>query len=191
MHKNGDSLDYQIENLEILTRKEFAHKYVSRAMKSRSKYRNVSWDENSNKWKVRIIYEGNIYEKFVDSETDAAVIADYISYCTYRDDENYNFIYTDHTELLDSYKKMLLKYGENSKAIRQRASQGNKRKGTYSKFLGVGFDERRKKWTARIKKDGKTIWLGSFIMEIDAARAYDEAAAELYGEYAKLNFRKI
>lgn len=36
---------------------------------------------------------------------------------------------------------------------------------------------------------GRVIRLGSFKNEIDAAKAYDEAAKELYREYACLNFK--
>jgi hypothetical protein len=41
---------------------------------------------------------------------------------------------------------------------------------------------------AKIKKDRVLRWLGSFRGEIAAAQAYDEAARELFGEHARLNF---
>lgn len=43
-------------------------------------------------------------------------------------------------------------------------------------------------WGARIQKDGKRLYLGNFPTKEDAARAYDEKAKELFGEYAWLNF---
>ena len=41
---------------------------------------------------------------------------------------------------------------------------------------------------AYIKKDGVMRSLGHFEDEIDAAEARDEAARELFGEHARLNF---
>lgn len=37
-------------------------------------------------------------------------------------------------------------------------------------------------------RGGKPLWLGSFDLEIDAAKAYDEKAKELHGAFAILNF---
>lgn len=47
------------------------------------------------------------------------------------------------------------------------------------------------KWAARIRHDSKAIWLGSHTSEIDAAKAYDQAAMAHYGEFAYLNFPSV
>jgi hypothetical protein len=44
------------------------------------------------------------------------------------------------------------------------------------------------KYQARIKAGGKQLHLGLFIDEVDAARAYDKAAIEHFGEFANVNF---
>jgi hypothetical protein len=58
---------------------------------------------------------------------------------------------------------------------------------TSSRFRGVTFRKNVGKWAARIRYLGKEIWLGLFDSEIDAAKAYDEAAKKYHGEFARLN----
>jgi hypothetical protein len=53
--------------------------------------------------------------------------------------------------------------------------------GRASRYKGVTLDARTGKWIAGIG-------LGSYTEEIDAARAYDNAAVLIFGEYAAPNF---
>lgn len=62
-----------------------------------------------------------------------------------------------------------------------------KRHGTSSIYKGVNFHRQRGKWAACIHLDGKGIYLGLFVTEKEAALAYNKAASELFGEFAKLN----
>ena len=54
-------------------------------------------------------------------------------------------------------------------------------------FKGVRPSGR--KWRAKIKAGGKDLHLGTFTTAEEAARAYDAAAVEHFGEFACLNFR--
>lgn len=63
-------------------------------------------------------------------------------------------------------------------------------KGSSSKYMGVGMHHIRKKWRAYIWIDGKAKHLGLYENEEDAARAYDSAAREYHGEFARPNFRE-
>src|SRR5688572_10640416 len=62
-----------------------------------------------------------------------------------------------------------------------------RRLGTSSEYKGVSFHKDRQKWAAYIHFQGKTRALGRFSTEDDAARAYNKAALEVWGEFARLN----
>lgn len=68
--------------------------------------------------------------------------------------------------------------GANSKA----RGQGS------SKFKGVSWNRQARKWRAQIWVAGKRVMLIATDDEAEAARAYDSAARDLYGEFALLNF---
>jgi len=70
---------------------------------------------------------------------------------------------------------------------KQNNSNSSSRKGSTSKYLGVSFDKNRKKWTVRVKIDGRVKSLGRFDEEREAAVVYNEAAKKHYGEFANLN----
>lgn len=57
-----------------------------------------------------------------------------------------------------------------------------------SGFKGVSWYAAREKWGAYITFDKKRMFLGLFLTAEEAARTYDDAALQLYGEYARLNF---
>ncbi|HLX53391.1 MAG TPA: hypothetical protein VKR58_05605, partial [Aquella sp.] len=59
-----------------------------------------------------------------------------------------------------------------------------------SNYKGVSYNKDPKavcKYRAKITIGYKQINLGSFLLEIDAAKAYNEKARELFGEFANLN----
>jgi hypothetical protein len=56
-----------------------------------------------------------------------------------------------------------------------------------SRFKGVSWNKARQRWVASITANGRRRYLGSFDIEEDAARAYNEAAIEMWGEFAYPN----
>lgn len=56
-----------------------------------------------------------------------------------------------------------------------------------SKYKGVFWSYKNRKWRAEIRLNGQKIHIGYFDYEQDAAIAYDDYAIELFGEFAWLN----
>ena len=57
-----------------------------------------------------------------------------------------------------------------------------------SRFKGVTWHKQHQKWYACISINKTSKFLGLFAQEEDAARAYDIAAIEHFGEFARINF---
>jgi hypothetical protein len=60
---------------------------------------------------------------------------------------------------------------------------------TYSKYRGVWYSRETKKWRAVIRHNGRRIQVGYFADEVEAAKAYDQAAKRYNGEFAATNFK--
>ena len=58
---------------------------------------------------------------------------------------------------------------------------------TSSIYKGVSKCSDRNKWASMIKANGKSINLGRFNTESEAAEAYNKAALTYFGEFAKIN----
>ena len=56
-----------------------------------------------------------------------------------------------------------------------------------SLYKGVCWRKQNKKWQSYIKFNGKTIYLGYFNNEIEAAQMYNEKATKHFGEFASIN----
>lgn len=75
-------------------------------------------------------------------------------------------------------------------ATTKQNAQGFRHKslGVSSRFRGVCWYKKYSKWLSQIMLDRKNFFLGYFLCEEAAARAYDSAAKKLFGEFARLNF---
>jgi HNH endonuclease len=72
---------------------------------------------------------------------------------------------------------------DNSRNTRAHTKKARK----FSKFKGVSWLKSCNKWRAYIVKDNKQHHLGCHADEIQAAKAYNTAAKELFGEFARFN----
>jgi hypothetical protein len=70
----------------------------------------------------------------------------------------------------------------------QNACNRRPRRNSSSKYKGVSWYKRDKKWQVQIYYNARTIHLGRFDDEVEAALVYDRKATELFGEFAYLNF---
>ncbi len=70
----------------------------------------------------------------------------------------------------------------------ENACNRSKKRGTSSRFHGVSYVKRDRKYLAQVHYKGETFCCGRFTDEIEAARARDHRAVEVLGEAARLNF---
>ncbi len=70
----------------------------------------------------------------------------------------------------------------------QNAKNQRKRNGGHPTLKGILPARTPSKWWARIKVNYRHVYLGTFDTPEDAARAYDAAAIQHHGEFARLNF---
>jgi hypothetical protein len=77
-----------------------------------------------------------------------------------------------------------LRLADNSKNL------GNMRKPrrNSSGYKGARWNSCHRRWEAQIKVAGQSKWLGYFDTGEEAAKAYDAAAREFFGEFAALNY---
>ena len=59
---------------------------------------------------------------------------------------------------------------------------------TSSKYHGVIYNKKNQNYMSTITYQKKSIYLGSYISDVEAARAYDAKVKELYGGCGRLNF---
>lgn len=84
-------------------------------------------------------------------------------------------------------RKSNLRVCNHSENLCNKHSQKNNTSG----YKGVSWQKNQGYWSAKIQKDRKKYHLGFFDDPWEAAQAYNLAALELHGEFAKLNIRSV
>ena len=104
-----------------------------------------------------------------------------------------------HREIMQPPRRMVVDHTDANKANNCRfnlrvctpaENQRNhrKRRSSRSRFKGVFYHRKSGKWCSKCRFQGRIHCLGYFDDEVEAARAYDRKAVELFGEFARLNF---
>lgn len=71
--------------------------------------------------------------------------------------------------------------------IAQNTRNSEARINNTSGFKGVSYDKKQNKWTAQIGYNYKKIRIGRYKTALEAAKAYNKKAKELFGDFAYLN----
>lgn len=95
------------------------------------------------------------------------------------------YLFVDHRNLdkTDNRRENLRIATPSESMCNQRQRRGNNKSG----YRGVCYDAARNGWVATITFNGKTTRLGIFPTAREAAIAYNTAAEQLHGEFARLN----
>ena len=167
-HINADRSDNRRCNLRIVTSSENSRRQLPQS-NTASSYKGISWYGSDRVWVARIFVDGeNIYLGRSIDEKTAARIYDYAAVMYYGEFARVNF--------------------ENEPLLTEKEyAELTKRRIPSSRFRGVGWDKSKRKWVAYISVKGKYTHLGRYSSEIEAAKAYNEAAKQYHKDKAILN----
>jgi hypothetical protein len=168
-HINHNKLDNRKSNLRLVTNQQ--NRFNSNKMKiaKTSKYKGVCLIKKANLWKALIRFNGKdkIIGRFESEETAA------VAYNIYAKKYFGEYALLNDVPFEPDWE---------SKKI------GNRVRGTgTSKFIGVSYRQKYDDWICNISVNGKSKYLGSFKNEIEAAKAFNEAALKHRGPNAKIN----
>lgn len=92
---------------------------------------------------------------------------------------------TDHIngDRLDNRKENLRICLRSENLMNQRKTSSK----TSSRYKGVSWNKKSNKWEVSIKVNYKKHYIGSFLLEYEAAKAYNCAAINLHGKFSKIN----
>ena len=173
-HKNRNFYDFRKENLLIIDQEKVLH--LSRGKrKGTSKYKGVSYSKRRKEWVTQVRFKGELV------------------YCGYfKNEEEAALAYNEYARKYFGELCYLNEIGKDNSAIeaevaKKSVAQRRKKSDVHtSHYKGVSYDGF--KYTAKIYVDKKEDYLGYYGTEIEAAKAYDKKAKELFGDKAILNF---
>ena len=167
-HISGDKLDNRKENLRITTNKSNLHNTGKQKTNSSSRHKGVSWNKTARGWSATIHDGKHIMLGLFETEDSAA-----IAYNEYVKKNRDNFAHLN---------DVVYDMDWESKRIKDRRSGVGK-----SKYIGVSWSKVMNKWQCHIMVNYKSIFLGLYDDEKEAAAKYNEACVKYRGDKARLN----
>lgn len=82
---------------------------------------------------------------------------------------------------------------ENLRRCTHSQNMSNQRKKPFAstRFKGVSYNKKLNKYSASIKKEGRSICIGNYNTEIEAAYNYDQMAYKMFGQFARYNILNV
>lgn len=169
-HRNRCGLDNRRENLRICSHSENAANTRSKSG-SKSGYKGIHPYGNTGGWRAAVSKEGKkVWSGVFDTEFEAALAYDAVARKVFGEFANLNFPFLQ-AEHVDT-------------------EVGIKRSRYTSRFRGVSWKSKIKKWVAQISVGGRKIHLGCFDCEEEAAKVYDEVARKSNLGLCKINIKE-
>ena len=132
---------------------------------TKSSFAGAYWDRHNKTWLCRIRLDGlNLHLGSFATDDECA--------------RKYDEVASRHGKPLNFPRATReVRDGRNGLALPTTTVKAAERVSTHSRYVGVTWHRQDQKWQAAIKIDGRSIHLGHFENEDDAARKYDEVAA--------------
>lgn len=172
-HIDGNKLNNQKSNLRFCTRSQNNKNIkidTNRTRNSASKYKGVSWYKKYQKWNAKI-RSNNIWYNlgYFSDEVDAAKMYDKAALLLHKEFACLNFP----NNAYDLTDFVIPKFRQQS-----------------SKYIGVAYDKRKKKFRVGIKVNNKFIFLGYYSDDLEAAKVREKYIIDnnLLSSKIKLNF---
>ncbi len=154
-HINHNGLDNRKENLRECNYQQNRHNSTGNKNVT-SVFKGVYWSKRCNKWACKIRKgEKNTHLGYYFNDVNAAKMYDYMADKLFGDFAYLNFPNELLTE--EEFKKI-----------------DNRKKNKSSKYIGVSYKKNGKRWDSTVMHNEKTIYLGGFDNELQAAQVRDQ-----------------
>lgn len=182
-HIDGNTSNAQRHNLRVCTKRQNQHntpkQKIHKGAGPSSQYIGVTNHKQTKKWRMRLTTHRetsiDLYDAKFDSEIEAARVRDICAIAERGEFASLNFPLSDYADIDCESEAKKYKVGRQYD-LRKKPSP----------YRGVQINKQG--ICASIGGRKNRVHLGKFESEIEAAKAYDSAAKQRYGDKAKLNF---